>query len=64
MTKEQVRKEIFAMRYNYARLQGKAMDDGDEILAAQNTGAYLALDLLLDNLGMNDAWDDYSEELE
>ena len=64
MTKEEVRKTIFNMRYYYARLQGKAMDDGDEILAAQNAGAYLALDLLLSNLGMNDAWNDYNEELE
>lgn len=64
MTKEEVRKTIFNMRYNYARLQGKAMDDGDEILAAQNAGAYLALDLLLSDLGMNDAWNDYNEELE
>ena len=63
MTKEEVRKEIFEMRYNYAKLQGKAMEDGDETLAAQFGGAYLALDLLLTNLGMNDAWDDYSEEL-
>lgn len=63
MTKEQVRKEIFEMRYNYAKLQEKAMNNGDEILAAQNAGAYLALDLLLQNLEMDDPWNDYDEEL-
>lgn len=61
MTRKQVRREIEELRYNYGRLQENAMNNGDELLAAQNAGAYLALDLLLSNLGLDDKW---NEELE
>lgn len=53
MNKEQVRKEIEELMHAYAKLQNKAMADGDEILVAQNAGAYLALEILLGNLGLN-----------
>lgn len=56
MTLEQIRKELHTMRYQYAMLQGKAMENGDEMLAAQNAGAYLAIDLVMSNLGLNDHW--------
>lgn len=61
MTREQVRREIETLRHDYGKLQGKAMDDGNELLAAQYAGAYLALDLLLGNLGLSDKWNEEPE---
>ncbi len=62
MIKEQVRKEIEALMHDYAELQNKAMNDGDEILVAQNAGAYLALEVLLGNLGLDDELEKINNE--
>ena len=60
--REKVRKEIERMRYEYARLQSKAQDEGDEAKSMQFAGAYLALDLLLSNLGLDNKWDEEDRE--
>lgn len=54
MNREEVRKTIEQRLSEYGRFLDSAVNDGDEFLVAQFSGSYLALDLLIAELGLDD----------